>query len=98
VTTALIILAAALAAVAVALTAALVARAGSSRGVLRGRTVTVQTRRPDDQTIRGTLLHEYGDRLTLTDATYLNGRSETPIGGLVHVPAANVAWLQEHEG
>lgn len=65
--------------------------------VLTGRTLVVHTRRPDDQTIRGILVGQYADRLTLRDAVYVHASGEQPVGGLVHVPTVNVAFVQEIE-
>lgn len=62
-----------------------------------GRRVTVNTKRPDDQTIHGVMLAQHTDVVVLVDATYVTSGGETPIPGRVRVPLANVAWLQEHE-
>lgn len=62
---------------------------------LTARTVIVNTRRPDDQTIRGVLVAQHADRLTLRDVVYLHGSAERAVDGIVHVPAANVAFVQE---
>lgn len=62
---------------------------------LRGREVTVNTRRPDDQSIRGVLVRE-GRYLELRNARYLTREGETPIEGTAHVPRDNVAFVQEH--
>jgi hypothetical protein len=60
--------------------------------VLRGSQVTVNTR--DDQSIRGILLQELPDRLTLAQASYRTGDRDTPMDGYVHIPTDNVAWMQ----
>lgn len=60
---------------------------------LYGRSVVVSTRRPDDQSIRGVLVAQHSDRVTLREAIYLPG--DKAIDGLVHVPVANVAFVQE---
>lgn len=67
---------------------------------LRTHTVLVNTRRPDDQTIRGVVYGEYADRLTLVDAVHLHQGAEgkvieVPADGLVHVPTASISWIQE---
>lgn len=88
--------------IACALLAAVLALAGLLAGrllpgpPLRGRTVTVNTRRPDDQTIKGVLVSQHADRLTLMDAVYVTPAGEQPIGGQVHIPTGAVAWLQDH--
>lgn len=64
---------------------------------LAGRTVVVHTRRPDDQTLRGVLVAQHADRLTLREAVYVHASGEQPAGGLVHVPTEAVAWIQELE-
>jgi hypothetical protein len=95
-TVAILIFAAALVLLAAALV--LSARPPRTGAVLSGRTVTVNTRRPDDQSIRGVLVAHHSDRLTLADAVYVVA-GEAPdieISGTVHVLTANVAFLQEH--
>lgn len=63
----------------------------------RGQVVTVHTKLPDDQTIRGVLVHEYRDRLILQDAEYIDEEhGAVPIAGAVRVPTAGVSWIQEH--
>lgn len=62
---------------------------------LRGRTVVVHTRRPDDQSLRGVLVAEHADRLTLRDVVYLHATGDRETGGLVHVPLASISWMQE---
>lgn len=70
------------------------ARPGPS---LVGKTVVINTRKPDDQTIRGVVHGQYPDRWTLRDAVYVTGVGDQPIDGLEHVPVANVAFAQEIE-
>ncbi len=96
-TLALIVLAAALAFVVVVLAGVAVRSRLAPGPVLTGRTLVVHTRRPDDQTLRGVLHGQYADRLTLRDAVYVHPSGEQPAGGLVHVPLANVSWVQEIE-
>lgn len=90
--TALLILAGALVAVTV--------QARSTPGpALTGRTLVVQTR--DGQTIRGLLVAQHADRLTLREALYERTESEggsIEIGGLAHIPVPIIAWMQELEG
>lgn len=60
------------------------------------KTVVVNTK--DDQSIRGVLYAQHSDRLSLTQAVYIDGQSELPINGLTHVPLSNIAWIQELPG
>lgn len=71
--------------------------AGLTPGPSRhGQTVTVNTRRPDDQTLRGVVLAEHADRVILGDAAVVTGGGLQPVpGGVLSVPTANVAWTQE---
>lgn len=62
---------------------------------LSGRTVVVNTRRPDDQTIKGILHAQYADRWTLRNAVAVTPVGEKPLGGVQHIPVANIAWIQE---
>jgi hypothetical protein len=62
-------------------------------GRLRGRSVIVQTQ--DGQALRGIVHAEHADRLSLVDASSIDGRAELPIAGVAHVPATNIAWIQE---
>lgn len=66
---------------------------------LASRTVLINTRRPDDQTIRGVVHGQYADRWTLREAVIVVTQNvESPVpGGVVHVPVANIAWVQEIE-
>jgi hypothetical protein len=58
------------------------------------KTVVVHTK--DERTIRGVLLGEYADRVTLTEAVVMtSSASEQPLGGLQHVPINNVSFMQE---
>jgi hypothetical protein len=91
-----LIVVAVLALIAVLALAVLVLRRHAGAGpLLVGRTVVVNTRRPDDQTIRGVLHGQYADRWTLRDAAYVDGGSEHPVRELVHVPVTNIAFVQE---
>lgn len=60
-----------------------------------GRTVVVHTRNPDDKTIRGVLHAQHSDRWTLRDAVMVTPLGENALGGLQHVPVANIAFAQE---
>jgi hypothetical protein len=62
---------------------------------LTGRTVVVNTRKPDDQTIRGILHAQHADRWSLRAAVVVTGVGEQPARGLVHVPVENIAFVQE---
>ncbi|WP_217913225.1 hypothetical protein [Miltoncostaea marina] len=73
---------------------ALTGRAGPAKP-LRGRTVVVHTRKPDDRSIRGVLVAEHRDRITLADAVYLTKDREIALDGLQHIPADAVAFIQE---
>jgi hypothetical protein len=93
-----VILLAALALIAVVALAVVALRSVLQVGPpLVGRTVVVNTRKPDDQTIRGVLHGQYADRWTLRNAVYVTGVGETPAAQLVHVPVANIAFVQEIE-
>lgn len=65
---------------------------------LVGRTVVVNTRKPDDQTIKGVLHGQYADRWTIRDAYFVTGVGEQAIGGLYHIPVENIAGAQELAG
>jgi hypothetical protein len=69
-------------------------RSTSAGGSLVKKTMIVNTK--DGQSVRGVLIKQHSDRLTLDNALYLqeNGR-ETAIDGLTHVPISNVSWVQE---
>jgi putative intracellular protease/amidase len=84
-----------LAAAIVALTAVLVLALLRAEPVLKGREVTINTRRPDDQAIRGVLVREGKRWLELRDAAYLTAGEPLPIDGAVHVPADHIAFVQE---
>lgn len=62
---------------------------------LTKRTLVIHTR--DDKAIRGVLYAQHADRYTLREAVYLYGSGEQEVGGIVHVPVANIAWCQEIE-
>jgi hypothetical protein len=65
---------------------------------LVGKTVVVNTRQPDDQTIRGVVYGHYADRITLRDAVYVTGVGEQAAPGLEHIPVGNVSAMQEITG
>jgi hypothetical protein len=61
---------------------------------LVAKTVIVHTR--DDRSLKGCMIGDHADRLSLHAASYLSpGGGETSLQGTVHVPRANVAFLQE---
>jgi len=63
---------------------------------LTKKTVVVHTK--DERTIRGVLYGEYADRWVLTEAVVMtSSASEQPLGGLQHVPVANISFAQEIE-
>lgn len=63
---------------------------------LIGKTVVVNTRRPDDQTVRGVLVAHHADRLTLSDAVVVHGAgSSVAVTGLIHVPLIGISTVQE---
>jgi hypothetical protein len=55
---------------------------------------TVIVHGKDGTSLRGVLLAEHADRLTLVQAFYLDGPAEHPVDGLAHVLRPNVAWVQ----
>lgn len=60
------------------------------------KTVVVHTK--DERTIRGVLHGRYADRWVLMDAVVMTtAASEQPLGGLQHVPVANIAFAQQLE-
>lgn len=63
---------------------------------LIGRTLVVHTRKPDDQSIRGTV-HAFDVQLVvLREAMYLNADGKhQPAGGIVTIPRANISNWQE---
>jgi hypothetical protein len=65
---------------------------------LVGKTVVINTRKPDDQTIRGVLHGQHADRWTLREAVYVPVAASSRPTNLVHVPTANIAFVQEIEG
>jgi hypothetical protein len=65
---------------------------------LAGKTLVIHTKKPDDQSIRGVLVAEHADRISLREACYLHKGSVSPaMGGLVHVPLRSISWMQEIE-
>lgn len=68
----------------------------STGPVLKGKTVVIHTKKPDDRTIRGILVGQYADRWTLRDAiAVVEGGREVALGGVEHVPVENIAFVQE---
>jgi hypothetical protein len=64
---------------------------------LAERTLIVHTRRPDDQSLRGVLVAQHADRLTLREVAYLHAGGTKETHGLVHVPLSSISWMQEIE-
>lgn len=63
---------------------------------LVAKTVVVQTKRPDDQSVRGVVLAVHADRWTLTEAFYVTGGpGEHVIPGILHIPSDSIAFVQE---
>lgn len=63
----------------------------------RGSRVTINTLRPDDQTLTGIIDGEWPDRVRLVDAHVVTPSGAQPVpGGVVSIPKANEAWRQEH--
>ena len=63
---------------------------------LVGRTLVINTRKPDDQTIRGVVHGQYPDRWTLRDATLVTPLGEQPVpGGVYHVPLEKISGAQQ---
>lgn len=61
---------------------------------LVAKTVIIHTR--DDQSLKGCMIGDHADRVSLHAASYLTpGGGETGLQGTVHVPRANIAFLQE---
>lgn len=60
---------------------------------LASKTVIIHT--ADDKSIRGVLVAQHSDRLSLREALYLHSSGDQPVGGIVHVPVASVSWIQE---
>ena len=86
-------------AIVIAVVALLVAAAAIRRTgpLLVGKTVVIHTRKPDDQTIKGVLHGKYPDVWTLRDAVVVLPNREQALGGIQHVPVANIAYAQEIE-
>lgn len=63
-----------------------------------GKTVVVNTRKPDDQSIRG-VIHAFDPELiVLRDAIFLeHGGNQHAAAGLVSIPRAGVSSMQEIE-
>jgi hypothetical protein len=64
--------------------------------VTTGYPVTVNTKRPDDQTLHGVLVREHPDRLELEDAVWVQPHERTPIPGTVRISKGNISWRQDH--
>jgi hypothetical protein len=57
------------------------------------KTIIVNTR--DGRTIRGVLMSEHDDRITLAEAFFMAGNGEHQLAGQTHVPRENISFLQE---
>lgn len=57
------------------------------------KTVIVHT--VDEQNIRGILVEQHADSLSLAESSYLHGGKATAIEGRTHIPLRNVSWIQE---
>lgn len=64
---------------------------------LAGKTIVVNTRRPDDQSIRGILVARHADQVTLREVIYIHQSGDQPAAGLVHIPIEAISWMQEIE-
>lgn len=62
---------------------------------LTGCTVIVTTCKPDDRSIRGILVAQHADRVSLSEAVVLHGSGDQAAGGLLHIPLGQVAVIQE---
>lgn len=62
---------------------------------LVGKTVVVNTRRPDDQSVRGVLVAQHADRLILRDAVFLHKTGSIDAGGFIHMPLLGISTVQE---
>lgn len=68
-----------------------------TRPAAHGHRVTINTRRPDDQTLTGIVDGEWADRVRLVDAHVVTATGTQPVpGGIVSIPKTNEAWRQEH--
>lgn len=93
-TVAIIVLAACLVAVVLVLSALLVRSRLDPGPPLTSKTVWVHTR--EDRTIRGVLIGQHADRVTLREAAVVHKDGETP-AGLVHIPIGQIHFMQEIE-
>lgn len=93
--TALLIALCVLVALAVAALAFIALRSQLAPGPsLYSKTVVINTR--DKRSIKGVLVAQHADRVTLREAVYLHGADTEPaIGGLVHIPVSSISWMQE---
>jgi hypothetical protein len=64
--------------------------------VATGHPVTVHTKKPDDQSIHGLLLHEYPTRLELVDAHFVSDPERKVIPGVVRIATSNISFRQDH--
>lgn len=64
---------------------------------MAGKTVVVNTRRPDDQTFRGVVVGDHADRLILREAVVLHSGGGTDLAGLVHLDRIGISTVVEIE-
>lgn len=57
------------------------------------QTVVINTR--DGRTLRGVIMSEHVDRITLAEVFYLAGSGEHQLAGVTHVFRNNISFLQE---
>jgi len=57
------------------------------------KTIVINTK--DGRTIRGVLMSEHADRLTIVEAFYLAGNGEHQLAGQTHIYRSNVSFVQE---
>lgn len=67
----------------------------STGPTLASKTVIVHTRRPDDQSLRGILVAQHADRITLSEVVHLYASGDQAVAGSVHIPLVNVSTIQE---
>lgn len=91
-----LILATVLAAAAILALAAVAAQSRLAPGPsLEGKTLQVNTVRPDDQTFRGVCHAQHADRLTLREVVAVHPSGDRALGHLVHVPTLQISTMQE---
>ena len=61
-----------------------------------GERVTVNTKKPDDQTIAGVVVGDYSDRLMLDDAEYVTAAGPRSLPGRQDIATTDIAWVATH--